>query len=81
MISILSQHQEPRPYEEDAKGPGCVKAKNKEISALLINNTWELVDVPTGKKTITRKCVYTVKMKLDGSTERLKARLVIRGFD
>jgi len=53
---------------------------NKEIDALMSNNTWELVDLPPGKKAITNKWVYKVKLRSDGTLERLKARLVIRGF-
>jgi len=52
----------------------------KEIDALMLNNTWEYVDLPPGKRAISNKWVYKVKLKLDGSLERLKARLVIRGF-
>jgi len=42
---------------------------NKEISALLLNNTWEFVDLPAGKKAISSKWVYKVKLKSDGSLE------------
>ena len=42
--------------------------------------TWTLVDLPTGKKAIGCKCVFTVKTKADGTVERLKARLVAKGY-
>ena len=52
----------------------------KEIEALNNNNTWDLVDLPAGKRAISSKWVYKVKLKSDGTLERYKARLVIRGF-
>jgi len=53
---------------------------NKEIDALMANDTWDFVDLSIGKKAISSKWIYKVKLKSDGSLERFKARLVIRGF-
>ena len=52
----------------------------KDITALLDNNTWEIVLLPHGKKPIDCRWVYKVKYRADGSIERLKARLVIKGY-
>ena len=38
------------------------------------------MDLPAGKKAISSKWVYKVKLNSDGSLERFKAGLVIRGF-
>ena len=54
---------------------------NKEIQTLVDNNTWDLVDLPPGKKPIGNKWVYKVKLKADGSFNRCKARLVAKGFN
>ena len=51
----------------------------KEINALKQNNTWSVVDLPSGKKPINYKWVYKVRYNSDESIEWYKARLVIRG--
>jgi len=80
MVATLNQIQEPKSYEQAYKDPGWVAAMNKEIEALMSNNKWELIPLPQGKKAISNKWVYKVKLKSDGSLERLKARLVLRRF-
>ena len=52
----------------------------EEIKAQEENRTWECVSIPKGKKTVECKWVFTVKYNSDGSIERLKACLVVKGF-
>jgi len=52
----------------------------QRITALEETKTWEIVSLPKGKKPIACKWVYKIKCKADGSIERLKARLVVKGF-
>jgi len=56
------------------------KVMNDEINALVQTETWEFVDLPIGKQIMGCKWVYKTKHKVDGSIERLKARLVTKGF-
>lgn len=52
----------------------------QELTALKLNETWSIVDLPLGKKPITCKWVYKLKFHADGTLERAKARLVAKGF-
>ncbi|KAK6152772.1 hypothetical protein DH2020_012411 [Rehmannia glutinosa] len=51
-----------------------------EYNALMSNNTWELVLFSENMNLITSKWIFRTKFKSDGTVERLKARLVARGF-
>ena len=79
-LSAIDEYLEATSYEQAAQHPGLVEAMEKEILALQTNNTWEVFDLPPNKKTISYKWVYKTKLKARGCLERLKARLVIRGF-
>jgi len=71
---------EPQTFDQAASHPGWHAAMQKELQALADTKTWEIVPLPKGKKPIACKWVYKVKCKADGSIERLKARLVVKGF-
>ena len=50
------------------------------MRALNKNETWEVVDLPKGEKTVGCKWVFTIKYDADDNLERYKARLVAKGF-
>jgi hypothetical protein len=51
-----------------------------EIHAIHQNQTWQLVDLPLGRKPITIKWVYKVKTHANGAIAKLKAKVVAKGF-
>ena len=50
-----------------------------EIDSILHNHTWELVDLPPGCKPLSSQWVFKRKRKVDGSIDKYKANLVIKG--
>ena len=52
----------------------------EEFSSLQKRNTWELVDLPPGRKLVQCKWVYKTKFTTDGSPLKYKARLVAKGY-
>jgi hypothetical protein len=55
-------------------------AAQAEIDAHLANGTWTPCPLPAGKKAILCRWVFAKKYNADGTVERLKARLVTKGF-
>ena len=53
---------------------------NEDYHSLMVNNTWDLVPLPKGRKIARCEWVYKTKYASNGSVERLKARLVAKGF-
>jgi hypothetical protein len=79
-ISHLSTISIPKTMQDALFDSGWRKAMELEMKALHHNGTWELVPLPSTKKTIGCKWVYMVKFNPDGSVEPLKARLVAKGY-
>ena len=70
----------PRTYRAALADPNWRAAMEAEYSALLSNNTWDLLPRPSQCNVVTGKWIFKHKFKTDGSFERYKARLVLRGF-
>lgn len=51
----------------------------EELKSIDKNQTWELVDFPFNKKSITVRWLYKLKLKPNGTIAKHKARLVARG--
>ena len=52
----------------------------KEMNTLEANGTWDLVNLPVGKKANSWKWVFVIKVNPDGSIARLKAHLIAKGY-
>ncbi|CAI7868575.1 unnamed protein product [Closterium sp. NIES-53] len=56
------------------------KAMESELKSIEENGTWELVELPEGRKAITSKWLFKIKSDADGKIERYKSRLVANGY-
>lgn len=52
----------------------------EEMVSLKKNETWKIVELPEEAKALENKWVYKLKTKADGSIDRYKARLLVKGF-
>ncbi len=83
VMTASSEDSEPKTMAEAFRasdGKLWKEAAQKEYDSLLENETWDLVPLPKGRKTVDCKWVFKVKRNADGSVERYKARLVAKGF-
>jgi hypothetical protein len=71
---------EPENFEEAIKESIWKNAMQEEIAAIEKNNTWQLVEKPNDKEPIGVKWVYKLKHNPDGSIQRAKSRLVVKGY-
>ncbi|GJU60200.1 zinc finger, CCHC-type containing protein [Tanacetum coccineum] len=78
-----SIEEDPRTYNEAMQSRDAAfwkEAIDDEIGSIMENNTWVLSDLPPGCKPLGCKWIFKIKMKVDGTIDKFKARLVIQGF-
>lgn len=80
MVRNICNDSELSSFEEAIVSPAWQAAMIQEFEALYANNTWSLVSLPPNKKAIDCRWVYKVKHRSDGTIERFKARLVVKGY-
>ena len=78
-LSCLQDADKLESFEEAQDDPNWMQAMQEEISSIEKNQTWDLVDLPIGKKAIGTRWVYKVKRKADGCIDCLKACVVAKG--
>jgi hypothetical protein len=75
--------EDPANYREAmkcAKKEKWIEATVEEVKQLRASGTWELVDLPAGRKAIGNRWVFKLKKDAGGIEVRFKARLVSQGF-
>ncbi|KAI3731774.1 hypothetical protein L1987_62963 [Smallanthus sonchifolius] len=75
--------EDPKTYSEAMASRDVAfwkEAIQDEMDSILHNNTWKLTDLPPGCKPLGSKWIFKRKMRVDGSIDKFKARLVIQGF-
>ncbi|KAL5824951.1 hypothetical protein ACOSQ3_021014 [Xanthoceras sorbifolium] len=79
---LLTDSGEPECYDEAMQVEDSVKwesAMRDEMDSLMSNQTWELAELPPGKKALHNKWVFRIKEEHNGN-KRYKARMVVKGF-
>jgi hypothetical protein len=56
------------------------KAMVEEMDALDKNEAWDIVELPTGRKSVGSKWLFKKKFNAEGKVEKYKARLVAKGY-
>ena len=77
------QLKEPVTVKEAMTSPEKSESTNameKEMESLRTNDVWDLVELPKDRKAVRSKWVFKLKVDVDGSIERHKARLVAQGY-
>ncbi len=54
-------------------------AIDEELKSLHKNDTWNITDLPDGKKVLNTIWIFKTKNHANGSSKRFKARLVAKG--
>jgi len=79
-IIISFSYEGAKGFQECCQVPEWLAAMEDEIHALKLNETWELVPRPPATNVVGSKWVFRTKYHLDGSIDRLKARLVAKDY-
>nr|GFB53674.1 putative reverse transcriptase, RNA-dependent DNA polymerase, Gag-polypeptide of LTR copia-type [Tanacetum cinerariifolium] len=77
----LNKSFEPKTFYEASKDQHWIEAMNNEMDALYRNDTWEITDLPIGRKVIGGKWVHKIKYKSSDDIDRYKARYVAKAFN
>ena len=79
-MAQVSKTHDPETFAKASSHPDWDTAMNEEYCSLMENDTWNLVPLPKERKLVRCKWVYRTKYASNGSVERHKAWLVVKGF-
>jgi hypothetical protein len=68
-VNQLSVVSIPNSVQEALRDPRWKEAMNEEMKSLHKNSTWEVVDLPEGKKPVGCRWVFSIKYRADGTIE------------
>lgn len=80
IASLVLFAGDPISVEEALEREEWKNAMKDELQSIKKNHTWESCDLPKGKIPIGLKWIFKTKFLADGSIQKYKARLVVRGF-
>ena len=75
--------KKPKIINETLFGPKAkewIKTMKEEMESMNAKQVQNLVDLPSGQRSIGNKWILKIKRKADGSIERYKVQLVVKGY-
>ncbi|KAG7568373.1 Reverse transcriptase RNA-dependent DNA polymerase [Arabidopsis thaliana x Arabidopsis arenosa] len=72
---------EPRTIAAALKHPGWTGAMEEEIDTCHETKTWSLEPLPDNANVLGCKWIFKTKIKADGTLDKLRARLVAKGYE
>lgn len=78
-LMAITSGVEPMTFRDAISDKRWSAAMRTEMDAHGINHTWDITELPQGKKALGSKWVYRIKYLADGTIDRYKARLVVLG--
>ncbi|KAH9303821.1 hypothetical protein KI387_008225, partial [Taxus chinensis] len=79
LMSRVIDSNDPSTAQEALQSKAWKDAMDFEYQLVMKNNNWQLVDIPLGNKPIGCRWIFKTKYKENGTMDKYKARLVVKG--
>lgn len=83
LSACLQEDSTPKTFSDAIASPEhdkWRKSMQEEFNSLLLNQTWDVVNLPANRKAIHTRWVYRIKKNEAGHITKYKSRLVAKGF-